>query len=169
MHLDCYVYCVCFCQGIISTRDSILWSYPVLIQHFSTECQLQLWFQKCSTSGWLCVCVRCSEEIISTERFYLVVIPVLIQRFLIERQFQLWFKKCDTSGWLRVCVCCSKEIISTERFYLMVMPCFNSAFLKVDMKIFILWYESTGKAEKKTVDLFLISFLVPEILTFKEV
>ena len=37
------------------------------------------------------------------------------------------------------------------------------------MKIVIFLYESTGKAGKKTVDLFLISFLVPEILMFKEV
>ena len=38
-----------------------------------------------------------------------------------------------------------------------------------EMKIFILWYESTGKTGKKTVDRFLISFLVPEISAFKDV
>ena len=37
------------------------------------------------------------------------------------------------------------------------------------MKIFIFRYESTGKTGKKTVDLFLISFLMPEISAFKEV
>ena len=37
------------------------------------------------------------------------------------------------------------------------------------MKIFIFWYDSTSKTRKKTVDRFLISFLVPEISAFKEV
>ena len=37
----------------------------------------------------------------------------------------------------------------------------------MDMNFFK--YENTGKTEKKTVDLFLISFLVPEISAFKEV
>ena len=37
------------------------------------------------------------------------------------------------------------------------------------MKIFLFWYESTGKTGKKTVDLFLISFLIPEISALKEV
>ena len=37
------------------------------------------------------------------------------------------------------------------------------------MKIFTFLSESTGKTGKKTVDLFLISFLVPEISGFKEV
>ena len=38
------------------------------------------------------------------------------------------------------------------------------------MKIFIFFlYESTGETGIKTVDLFLISFLVPEISAFKEV
>ena len=34
------------------------------------------------------------------------------------------------------------------------------------MKIFIFWYESNGKIGKKTVDFFLISFLLPEISAF---
>ena len=37
------------------------------------------------------------------------------------------------------------------------------------MKIFIFLYESTGKTGKKTVDLFLIYFLVPKISALKEV
>ena len=37
------------------------------------------------------------------------------------------------------------------------------------MEIFIFLYESTGKTGKKTVDLFLISFLVLEISAFEEV
>ena len=37
------------------------------------------------------------------------------------------------------------------------------------MKIFIFCYDSTSKTRKKTVDRFLISFLVPEISAFKEV
>ena len=49
--------------------------------------------------------------------------------------------------------------------------CINNCQLSVivDMKIFSFWYETTGKTGKKTVDLFLISFLVPEIPAFKEV
>ena len=37
------------------------------------------------------------------------------------------------------------------------------------MKIPIFLYKSTGKTGKKTVDVFLIPFLVPEISAFKEV
>ena len=38
------------------------------------------------------------------------------------------------------------------------------------MKIYIFLYErqSTGRTRKKTVNIFLISFLVPEILAFKK-
>ena len=36
------------------------------------------------------------------------------------------------------------------------------------MKNFIFWYESIGKTGKKTVDLFLISFLVPEVSVLKK-
>ena len=37
------------------------------------------------------------------------------------------------------------------------------------MKIFIFRYDSISKTRKKTVERFLISFLVPEISAFKEV
>ena len=36
------------------------------------------------------------------------------------------------------------------------------------MKIINFRYESTGKTGKKTVDVFLIPFIVPEISAFKE-
>ena len=69
-----------------------------------------------------------------------------------------------------------EEFLNVERNFelLKYISWENSNFLFLfksgyEMKIFIFRYDSKSKTRKKTVDRFLISFLVPEISAFKEV